>query len=254
MTRSSHRTRGPLFLAACLLAAAPLVASEHTVDPGRSVIAVITHKTGFAKGSAHNHLIAVGAPLPALHLDPEHPEATAFDLRFRAEDLQVDRRDLQEAWYPRIEELGVLDEPFSEQSEKDQRKIRETMLDKKQLDAAQYPEIAASVVRVERVGDDPAFPFRATVALEVHGTRVEAPFRARYEMDGPALDLEAIGEYNFTDFGIKPHRAFLGAVGNEDRFHVYLHLVADRPGDETSAARGAAPTAAEEPAAPSGGR
>lgn len=250
MTRRARITGGLLLFAVCLLAAAPLVAAELTVDPDRSVIAVITHKTGFAKGAAHNHLIAVGAPLPPLHLDPEHPEATSFDLRFRAEDLEVDRRDLEETWYPRIADLGVLDEPFSEKSGKDRDKVRKTMLGEKQLAAEEYPEIAASVVRVESARDDPAFPFRATVALEVHGKRVEAPFRARYETDGATLSLEAIGEYNFTDFGIEPYSAFLGAVGNEDRFHVYLRLVADRADGETPAASAPAPAAPEEPEEP----
>ncbi len=52
------------------------------------------------------------------------------------------------------------------------------------------------------------------------------PVPARYELADGILTIEAIGAFNFTDFGIKPYSAFLGAVKNEDEFHVYVNLSA----------------------------
>ncbi len=36
----------------------------------------------------------------------------------------------------------------------------------------------------------------------------------------PRLEELALGTFDFTDFGIKPYSAFLGAVKNQDAFHV----------------------------------
>jgi hypothetical protein len=77
-------------------------------------------------------------------------------------------------------------------------------------------------------GEEEAFPWSVTVALTVRGVRSEAPVRARMDVEGDQVRVEAYGAFRFTDFGIEPYRAFLGAVRNRDTFHLYLRLVAER--------------------------
>jgi hypothetical protein len=54
------------------------------------------------------------------------------------------------------------------------------------------------------------------------------PAAVRYTSEGDALTIEGVGSARFTDFGIKPFSAFMGAVKNLDEFHLYLNLRARR--------------------------
>ena len=69
------------------------------------------------------------------------------------------------------------------------------------------------------------------MVFEVRGKRAERPARVRYTYREGKLEVEALGEFFFTDFGIKPYSAMLGAVRNRDRFHVYLLLTAVEDGE-----------------------
>lgn len=212
--------------------AASLAAEEIAIRPEESVLAVVTHKGGFAAGRAHDHLIAAPAREAALAFDPRAPLAASFEIDFAAADLAVDPWEAQRAAYPRLEALGILGEPFTEVAEKDRGKIRKSMLGEGQLDAARHPRVRA---RLAGVREEPsthggvAFPYVATLELEVKGVRVEKPVAARFEAGEGNLAIEAFGVFRFTDFGIEPYSAFLGAVKNLDEIHVYLSLVGSLP-------------------------
>ena len=216
-----------LLLLALLVAAPNLAAQDVEISTGDSIFAVITHKAGFASGAAHNHLVVATGYQATLVFDATTPLATRFELKLEGERLEVDPWDLAEAWSPRFEQLDILDEPFREVADRDRRKIRESMLAKGQLDAAGSPEIVARVTEIReqatrRGGVE--FPYAAMLELEIRGRKVVKPVAARYESADGILTLEAVGAFSFTDFGIKPYSAFLGAVKNQDRFHVYVHL------------------------------
>ncbi|MEE8137402.1 MAG: YceI family protein [Thermoanaerobaculia bacterium] len=223
-------------LLATLAMAVPAAATAWQVEQEASLLAVVTHKGGFAAGLAHDHLVAASSYEARLEFDPASPAEALFELQAAADGLVAHPPGLHEQWYPRLEELGILSEPFRKVSEKDRRKIRRAMLGKKQLDAARFPTISAWVVRVEEeasTSGEVSFSHRVTLGLEVHGERVERPVAARYSLEGDALTVEAVGSFAFTEFGIKPYSAALGAVKNQDRFHLYLHLIA-RPAEERS--------------------
>ena len=158
-----------------------------------------------------------------LEFDPASPTSTRFEFRAKAEALLADDPDLQKKWYPRLETLEILSEPFAEVSDKNRAKIRGSMLGKKQLDAERFPEISGSISKVVDA-EDPDFPYLVTITLDVHGQRVQREIRGRFEQTENGVDLEAVGEFRFTDFGIKPFSAFLGAVKNRDNLHLYVRL------------------------------
>jgi hypothetical protein len=213
-------------------------AAEVEIDRQRSVFAVVTHKAGLASGLAHNHLAAAAAYEARLDFDGTAPLAASFELTFAADGLEIDRPDLQRAWYPRLEALGILDQPFGVVSEKDRGKIRAAMLSMRQLDGARFPRLAARLAGIEERAStlgEVSFPYAVTLALEVHGETVVRSVAARYELTGGELLVEAAGTFRFTDFGIRPYSAALGMVKNADEFHVFLHLrgsVAE-PGEPT---------------------
>ena len=42
------------------------------------------------------------------------------------------------------------------------------------------------------------------------------------------VTAEIFGEFRFKEFGIEPYSTMLGAIRNDDRFHLYVNTVARR--------------------------
>lgn len=195
----------------------------------QSVFAVVTHKAGLVSAFAHNHLVTASNYDARIDFDRSAPLATSFDIQFAVDDLVIDGDDMRQRWYPRLEALGVLDDPFHDVSDDDRESIRQSALDQKQLDARRFPMISA---RITSITIDPAnveereLPYEVNVALEAHGRTVEKPLWARFELTAELLRIEAVGTFRFTDFGIKPYSALLGTVKNKDEFHVYVAILA----------------------------
>lgn len=196
-----------------------------------SMVALVTHRKGFAGSLAHNHLIAADVTAVVLTFDAAAPESTTFSMVTSAEALDVDRADLQARSITRLRELHILDE-FNEISDKDRAEVRRKMLGGDQLDAENNPEIVARLNWITRIPPDsidtaahpPGFGWRGGLQLTAGGGSVEVPILARYQMQGDTLLFEAFGETRFTLLGIKPYSAFLGAVKNDDVLHLYLSL------------------------------
>ena len=213
-----------------LLAAMPAAAASVEVVPERSILAVVTHKAGMASGMAHEHVIAAASYTAKLEFDPASPTATRFDFRAPVRDLVVDDPQVREPLFDRLEELGIVSEPFKKITEENRGEVRKAMLGPKQLDAEHFADISGTILEVKRKpkGDD-AFPFVVKIAFEAHGQRVEREIEARLAEAEGGYELEAFGEFAFSDFGIRPYSAFLGAVRNQDGFHLYVRLSTKAP-------------------------
>jgi YceI-like domain len=228
---SVRRTVVPLFaLALAAFAASPACATSWKVDPTRSTFAVLIHKAGFAAGLAHEHLIVAPAPEVELALDPAAPESARMKVVVQVLALEVDAPDQRTAAGPRLRELGATTELLEPVEEKNRPKVRKDMLEAHQLFADRFPEIRGELIRLEpRPGTAAAggLDWNATVRLEIRGRTVESIFAARWRIDDAGdLHAEALGELTFTQFGIEPYSAVLGAVKNADLFHVWIDLAA----------------------------
>jgi hypothetical protein len=132
---------------------------------------------------------------------------------------------MRRTWHPRFVELGILDRPLGELSDDTREKIRRTMLSERQLGAEAFPTISARIAGIteERTTlGAVVFPYLIALELTVRGTAVTRPLAARYEMTDGTIQVEGVGTYRFSDFGIRPYSAMLGAVRNRDEFHVYV--------------------------------
>ncbi len=194
-----------------------------------TVLSVVVQTTGVASRFAPDHFIHAGRYHVDLTLDPGRPEDASFEARVWAPDLVVNDRDLRDELEARLLELGILDDPYDEMSEEDREDVWTAMMMEGQLHASEHPWIEVEAVDIRRT-DDEDFPWIVTAALIARGTRVEAPVHGRMEREGEAIRIEAFGEFHFTDLGIEPYSAFLGAVRNRDAFHVYLTLLAEPEG------------------------
>ena len=206
---------------ALLLLSSPIQGQEVEIDSEASVLAVITHKAGLAAKLAHNHLVVARSYEASLQFDPAEPATARFRLEAPVAQLVIDDAAEQARRYPRIAELGILDEPFAEISAKDRDKIRKAMVGKKQLNLEAHPKLSAEIVSISARSDE-AFPWAVELKIEIVGQAVTRTVAGRYELDGDRVRIEAHGELRFTDFGIEPYSAMLGAVRNDDPFHLYV--------------------------------
>jgi len=203
-------------------------ATEYTVDVEKSVFAVVTHKDGVASTLAHDHLVFPTNFDATLEVPDEGIEKASFSLSFNVADLVADEPEAQQKWYPLVAQAKVLSAPFKPVDAKDREAIRESMLAQNQLDAAAHPKISAKLLSVKKAeSEEDGFTHVARVALTVKDKTVERDCRASYAVQDAHVAVEAHGTFRFTEFGIKPYSAFLGAVKNKDEFDVIVHLVAN---------------------------
>lgn len=192
-----------------------------------SFFSIVTQKKGFAAALAHNHLIAARAYQADLKANPQELEKGTFSFSTKASELEVDRADLQKRWFPTIKSLGWLTEPFSELKDSDRETIREHMLDSNQLNGKKFPEITAKVIDIKssetKLGEK-NFSKSATVAVTLLNKTVSRPFATNLTLKGDELTVEAAGQFKFSDFGITPYSALLGAVGNQDQFFMLVNI------------------------------
>jgi polyisoprenoid-binding protein YceI len=210
-------------------AVCPAFATEYTVDPAESIFAVVVHKAGIAARFAHNHLVYPNEYTSQLSLENGDPATAQFSLSFPTEKLLVDAADMHKKWYPALEKAGILDEPFKELDEKDRAAIAEHMLDVNQLDAKQYPEISAKLVTLRAEASSQGkqqFTHKAMIEFTVHGRTVSRECPASLTLETGRVVIDAMGEFKFSEFGIKPYSAMAGAVKNNDTFHAFVHISA----------------------------
>jgi hypothetical protein len=199
---------------------------------------VLTHKAGFASGLAHDHLIVADPASATFELDADRPESARLVVDAAVDALEVDGAAARTRWGARLVALGALGEAgLPTVPDKDRGKVREAMLGTSQLDGARHPRLRAELVAVERrdaaAGTESGWTAR--VRLTVRDRSVECDLALRWSLDGERLTAEGLGEARFTDLGIEPYSAFLGAVKNQDRIHLYVALDARREGAPAAA-------------------
>ncbi|MDQ1349420.1 MAG: hypothetical protein QG573_2799 [Acidobacteriota bacterium] len=223
----SRRRRPTALLLAFLAGPAFAAPPEYIVDGTRSLFAVLTHKAGIAAGLAHDHLVVAVQAKTRLEFDPATPEATRFTFSTAADGLEIDAPGPRAAWRGRFKELGIHSGELPPVADSDRTKVRAAMLGASQLDGAKFPEIGAEVVALTRSAP-PASGWIAKVQLVIHGKTVERSLPATWSEKEGTLTAEIWGEFRFLDFGIEPYSTMLGAIRNDDRFHLYVSVVARR--------------------------
>lgn len=227
----------PLLVAALVAAPATLSAALWMVDPARSTFAVLTHRDGVAARLAHDHLVVARNPRCELDFDPAAPEAAKLAVTVPVLALEIDADAERARHQERLTLLGALIEPFEPVDDADRAKIRAAMLAPKQLFAERYPEMKAELIGLAprgagggAEGARVALGWNAKLRIEVRGIALETTAPVRFEVvdsaHGPELRGELLGELRFTEFGIEPYSAVLGAVKVADLFHLWVDLVA----------------------------
>jgi polyisoprenoid-binding protein YceI len=214
-------------LGSVALFSASALAADLQVDAANSVFAVLTRKAGVAAGLAHDHLITAPGAAATLQFDPAQPEATRATLKLEVANLEFDAPGPRSRLAGRLSELGIGPKELPPVSASDRRKVREAGLGEDQLDAAASPALEAELLGLGKAAmANGAFAWTAKLRLTIRGKSVERPLATRFESSDGKVTAEAWGEFKFSDFGIEPYSAALGAVRNDDRFFVYVSLAA----------------------------
>ncbi len=210
-----------------LLAQDPTGGSDYQIIIDESTLGVVTFRAGVAGRLAHDHLVHASHFTAELVFDPESPGNSSLAGEVETERLRADEGERRERMEPLLREMEILPDGFQSISENQRADVRESMLAEGQLHAEAHPRIGFESVEIRYVDDDGDFPWRITVSLTVREVTRESEIRARWheEADG-RLRIQGAGTLRFTDFGIEPYRAFLGAVQNQDEFALVLDLVA----------------------------
>ncbi len=204
----------------------PAAAAEYTIDPARSVFAVLTHKAGIGSGLAHDHLVVAAKPAVHLDFDPAAPEATKLTFTVAVEALEIDAPGARAAWKGRFKELGIHSGELPPVSDSDRGKVRAAMLGESQLNGAKFPEIRAELLALERA--TPGAGWSVKLRLTLHGKTLERRLSATWSEKDGTLTAEVVGELHFEELGIEPYSTLLGAIRNADLFHLYVSVVARR--------------------------
>lgn len=200
---------------------------EFTVVSNKSLLSVVVQKAGVASYLAHNHLIYAYKFDAALSYSHDNQNDTTFSVKIKADNLYADYFPLSKMWFPTLKKLGVISEKFTKLSDSDRKKVRDNMLSSSQLDSQNHAEITAKVLQITdketQIGER-KFNKLIKLSLTVKGKTITKEIPGNMKLKGNTLFVEALGEYKFSEFGITPYSALLGAIRNSDDFHLYVNM------------------------------
>ncbi|MBS2031780.1 MAG: YceI family protein [Deltaproteobacteria bacterium] len=190
-------------------------AATYQVDNRQSVLVARTYKAGIASGAGHEHAIRATQVQGTVEFVPGRPQGDKVEITVQTATLSAD--DPTGRQFARLPPNGP--------SESQRAAITKGMLGKGQLNAAQFPTIT---FRSTRAGETSPGNILVDGELTLHG--VTRPFRVNMRVRSSGARLIADGQFDIkqTDFGIKPYGTFMGAVKNQDRITLILHVVATR--------------------------
>ena len=162
-------------------------------------VALEVEKTGLWSGRKHLFLFA--RYRGTLEYDREHPERS--QVRLAVESKSVSNQD---TWV----------------SEKDRGKIIQFTLTE-MLAADQYPQVVFSSEHIVSKGPDQA---EAQGTLTIRG--ISKPVVVQVKAKGE-LWFEGSARFRMTDYGLKPPKAALGAIGTKDEMRLDFVLQGLRP-------------------------
>jgi hypothetical protein len=200
------------------------------IDTKKSAFLMVTEPGGFT-GFGHNHVIMAPVYTEHLAIPTKDPATIKFSITIQTKALVVGDDKITTKWYPKLKGLGILTEMLDKVDPEDRASIYEDAIGDEQLNAAAFPHMRASVVSVKKgpikIGVV-SFSHQMAVMIEIHGKVVTAKCPANLILGGKIFKGQAVCKLKFTSFGIEPISIGLGAVTNEDDFHLYVDLTANQ--------------------------
>ena len=180
----------------------------YAVDSENSSLHISVYKEGLLKAFGHDHLISANKISGRVLFNEEMLEDSSADLTVEATSL-------------RVIDPG--------ESDKDRRKVQETMAGKDVLDEERFPVIRFTSTRVKQVKKThDGWEVTLEGVLSLHG--VEKPISLPLHVSAKDGELRAEGEASLlqTDFGITPIKVGGGSVKVKNKVRIRFELVAEK--------------------------
>ena len=176
-----------------------------SIDQRTSKLTVRAFASGLLSSFGHNPILVARQIEGEIEFTPDQPESTSFEMKIKADSLEVTNQDL---------------------NSKDKGEIEQAMK-REVLETSRYPEIVFASTRVtgQKVFDG-QYRVMITGNLTLHGVTREQSITANIRLIGE--DLRAIGEFTVkqSDFRIKPVSAVGGALKVKDELKISFEVVA----------------------------
>ena len=206
------------------------------LDIAKSNLVILTEKEGIASALAHRHIIAASNWTGVLELKKQTDkvagsiptlESGSANIVIRTKDLVVDSPEAAagiisllgetKRWDPNKDKL----EPGNADS------VRENMLAESQLDAQHFPKIEG-FGRFSDCKKNGELKLKCSLesTLKVRDRSVVRQMTVSIKNADKELVVEFIGEFRFSEFGIRPYKAMLGAIAVTDEFILAGKIVA----------------------------
>lgn len=182
------------------------------LDAAQSGLHARTFKDGVASGLAHDHVIEATEIDGKLTVDPADPSTFAVDITVQTASLKADE--------PRLRHKYGLD---GEIDADDRETIEEHMKDEDQLDVKRFPTIRFVSTAVKQIAPG---KYSVEGKLTLRGKTRGVKLAAEVSLGADRFEGKGRLRINHTGFGFEPYSAMLGAVKNQNRIDLYLHLVA----------------------------
>ena len=206
-----------------------------TIMVPKSSLAILTEKEGVAAALAHRHIIVATNWTAELRIDRKVEKVASLaaitsgsaTISLPVKDLIVDSPDAAAGIVGFLGELKLWNPKDDRLEPGNAKKVRENMLDESQLDVAKYPNIEGS----GRFSSCQAINESSTgcsleLTLKIHGRVVTKTLPLVIRHSGGELIAEFSGSFAFSEFGIKPYTALMGAIAVKDVFTLASRIVA----------------------------
>lgn len=215
-------------------AAVPTVAPQLVAK--KSSFAVVTGREGVASGLAHRHIVVASDPAVSLNLTipgeaksaPQLPTGGSADIKVKVKSLIVDDVNASEQIRGLLVEHGVWNATADHVEPSVREKVTENMFDKSQLDEEHFPTISGTGTFADcQASAAQVATCKLHLTVTIHGTAVSKDLDLKLSRDAEGTTGQFVGAFKFTEFGIKPYSAMLGAIRVSDEFSLAAILRAE---------------------------
>lgn len=227
-----QRTVSILGLLCTLTAATQARASSLQTDT--SSLAILTDKEGIASALAHRHIIVAGKWTGQIDLGSVDQTSENIlssvtsgkaSISIPAAELIVDSPDAAVKIIPVLKSANLWGET-DKLAPDNASTVRDNMLDASQLDAKKFATIEGSGAFSSCTKKDDALTCKLTLTLVIKEKNVTKEIPLEIRKKGSSLTATFVGSFAFSEFGMKPYSAMLGAIAVKDRFYVAASLAA----------------------------
>jgi hypothetical protein len=217
-------------LSACMMGQS-LMAAPATVAISKSTLAIVTQKEGIASGLAHRHIIVAAKWIASLDLKngvaTNHLESGTAKISIPSADLIVDSPDAAQGIVEVLKSGKIWDPSSDKLSPENAEKVRENMLVDSQLAASKFPVIQGSGAFTDcKKSSDLLTECTLELTLKVRDRTVTKTLPLSLKNQDGEWTADFLGKFKFSEFGIKPYTALMGAIAVTDEFVLACRLAA----------------------------